>query len=419
AASGATKRYIRSGERYAGMSVCDINRDEKSEIIVGNTDGIVRIYDCALNLCLQRDFNTQVKVLDVADLNGDGSYELLIMQADNRLLVTDEYLKPVCEYPLATAYQLLECVRSGRNTKILVSSVDKPTTFSLLAFGGPGFLNTVIRRRSPIELVLVALLLIAVSYLVLRNRRLSHEARKKAAYTDQLLEWSGLAQRLAHEIKNPLSTINLTLQRVQEICETKYGADARSLNKYTDSIQEEIERVRETVDKFMKILAAEQANFQPNDITKIIEAVMAKYESKLPEGIKIKKHFMKDLPFVNCDENQISTALSNVIENALEAMASKGTLTLRTSFAEKVVQNKIMAYVETRIEDTGTGMSEGQQDALFKPFKSTKTGGTGLGLVISKKIIEGHNGTISLTSKRSIGTVVTINIPAWRDQRDR
>ena len=419
AASGAVRKYIRSGERYIGMCVADINRDERYEVIVGNTDGIVRVYDASLDLLLERDFGTHVKVLDVTDLNGDGANELLMMLSDNRLLATDEYLEPVYEYALTAAYQTLVSVRHGRQTKILISSADKPTTFSLLAFGGPGLLSAAARQRSPIELLLVALLLAATGYLVLRNRRLGREVKQKAAYTDQILEWSGLAQRLAHEIKNPLSTINLTLQRVQEICENKYGADARSLNKYTDSIHEEIERVRDTVDKFMKILAAEKATFQPNDINRVIEAVMRKYESNLPEAVKIKKHLAKDMPLVHCDENQISTVLSNVIENALEAMASKGTLTLRTACTEKVLQNKIVEYVETRIEDTGSGMSREQQKNLFKPFQSTKTGGTGLGLVISRKIVEGHGGTINLTSRPSVGTVVTINIPTARAKPDK
>lgn len=419
AASGAVRKYIRSGERYIGMCVADINRDERYEVIVGNTDGIVRVYDASLDLLLEKDFGTHVKVLDVVDLNGDGANEVLMMLSDNRLLATDEYLDPVCEYALAAAYQTLASVRYGRRSKVLINSADKPTTFSLLAFGGPGFLSAAVRQRSPVEFFLVALLLAAAGYLVLRNRRLSREVKKRAAYTDQILEWSGLAQRLAHEIKNPLSTINLTLQRVQEICESKYGADARSLSKYTGSIHEEIERVRDTVDKFMKILAAEKANFQPNDINRILEAVIRKYESNLPEAVKIKKHLARDLPLVHCDENQISTVFSNIIENALEAMAGKGTLTLRTSFGEKVVQNKIVEYAETRIEDTGAGMSKVQQKELFKPFRSTKTGGTGLGLVIARKIIEGHGGTINLTSTESIGTVVTINIPTARNKPGR
>lgn len=414
AASGATRKYIRSGERYIGMCVADINRDEKREVIVGNTDGIVRVYDASLNLLLQKDFGTHVKVLNVADLNGDGSNELILTLTDNRLVITDEYLNPVCEYALTAAYLTLTCVGQGHKSKILLSSADRPTTFSLLTFGGPGFLGTALRQRSPVEYALFGLLLLITLYLVLRSQRLSREARKKAAYTEQILEWSGLAQRLAHEIKNPLSTINLTLQRVQEVCAQKCGNDAAALNKYTDSIQEEIERVRDTVDKFMKILAAEKASFQPNDINRIIDAVMRRYESKLPDGVKIARKFARDLPLVRCDENQISTVFSNVIENALEAMASRGTLTLRTACTEKVMQNKIVEYVETRIEDTGAGMSREQQKNLFKPFQSTKTGGTGLGLVIAKKIIEGHGGTISLTSRPSVGTVVTMNIPTAR-----
>jgi len=178
-------------------------------------------------------------------------------------------------------------------------------------------------------------------HLKINFQQINHEKiliifdRTQEVASTEIISWSGFAQRLAHEIKNPLSTINLTLQHIQEIAKKKFGKEAKILDNYTDSVFEEVERLRNTTDKFMRILSLEKSKIELNDVNIILDKTSAKYEATLPKGIKIKKYFAKDLPLIRCDENQIVAVFSNVIENSLEAIESKGALSLRTSLIEK------------------------------------------------------------------------------------
>lgn len=415
AQDGKTKKFIRSGDKYMGMIVYDINRDEKQEVIVGNTDGILRIYNSDLTPIIQRDFNTRIDMLAVADLNGDGTDEIIAKPSENKLLFLDECLEGLGGYSSKQGEKIqLSCVCDGRKKKLLVFTGEKPPYMhSLLSFSGPTLLQRVIRSQSPFFAIATVVLLLIVIYMFYQYKQLSRRLGKKEEYTDRILEWSGLAQRLAHDIKNPLSTINLTLQRIQEIIKKKFGGEAKALNKYTNSVLEEVGRLRDTTDKFMRILSMEKPHLEPNDINQLISRTLNKYETRLPKAVKLEKYLAKDLPLIRYDEDQMITVFSNIIENAFEAMGSTGTLTIRTSLSEKITDGEILKSAEIKVEDTGTGIPQDVLENLFRPFHSTKAGGTGLGLVIAKRILEAHKGNIRIESKLEIGTIVTIKLPIF------
>uniref|UniRef100_A0A7V0Z4Z2 histidine kinase n=1 Tax=candidate division WOR-3 bacterium TaxID=2052148 RepID=A0A7V0Z4Z2_UNCW3 len=190
-----------------------------------------------------------------------------------------------------------------------------------------------------------------------------------------------------------------------------------------ESILEEVERLRATTDRFMRVLSIDTPNFTQVDINELFNGLLKKYKNIIPEQLKLKIIFAQDLPLVRCDEVQITTVFVNILENAIEAMEGKGIISLRTSLVEKIrdkvqIINKetqaepdIKRLIEIRIEDTGKGLSSDQMQNLFKPFYSTKENGTGLGLVIAKRIIESHKGEILISSKKGIGTVVTVLLP--------
>ncbi|MCX7995651.1 MAG: ATP-binding protein [candidate division WOR-3 bacterium] len=237
--------------------------------------------------------------------------------------------------------------------------------------------------------------------------------RTEEKYIKEIFSWAGLAQRLAHEIKNPLSTINLTLQRMCQVCYEKFGKKAEVIDNYSKSILEEVERLRKATDRFMRILSIEKPAFVHIDINNLINEITSRYENTLPDEIQIKKFLTPGLPLIKCDENQISTVITNLIENAIESMDGNGVLNIRTNMIEKIddKDRQIKKFVEIIIEDTGKGMSEEQLKNLFKPFYTTKKNGTGLGLVIAKRVIDIHRGTIEISSKEGIGTIVTVTLP--------
>uniref|UniRef100_A0A7V0Z5C2 histidine kinase n=1 Tax=candidate division WOR-3 bacterium TaxID=2052148 RepID=A0A7V0Z5C2_UNCW3 len=147
-----------------------------------------------------------------------------------------------------------------------------------------------------------------------------------------IIAWSGFAQRLAHEIKNPLSTINLTLQRMNQLCKKKFGQKADIIDGYVGSVLEEVERLRKITDRFMRVLSIETPKFTLVDINGLLDEILKKYENTLPQEIKINRYFAHELPLVRCDEGQIVTAFSNIIENAIEAIEGNGVLSVRRSY---------------------------------------------------------------------------------------
>jgi len=422
ARDGTTVKYIASGEKYMGLAVQDLNRDEKLEIITGNTDGVLRVFDSDLHLIQEKSFGTRVDLIGIADLNGEGSAEVILRQPDSRIIILDENLNKLCLYTSAIGEKLsVDFLKDRGQRKLLLSAGDKPPYhYSVMSFSGPTFIDRVVGTRLNLWfLILAVILVVAVPIHAYYTRELRMLSRRNEQAA-KVLEWSWLAQRLAHEIKNPLSTVNLTIQRIQEVSKKKFGEKAKVLDGYADSILEEVERIRDTTDKFMRILSFDNPTLVTANINSLLEKVLQKYEPILPKGIRLKKDLRPDLPFLPCDENQIRTMLSNILENAIDALDGKGTVTVSTVTFGSCASGKTRArsapgitkFVEVRIEDTGSGISPENMKNIFKPFYTTKDGGSGIGLVIAKRIVDSHHGRINITSKVGVGTVATIHLPA-------
>jgi signal transduction histidine kinase len=410
--NGTTIKYIRTGDKFMGMVVTDINRDDNYEIITGNTDGKVRMFSSDLNLIRERDFGSRVDLLAVGDLNDDGMNEVIVVQPNDHLIFLNENLATLGDYISSQGEKIsVDFIHDGHRKKILLASGEKaPYLYSILTMPGPT-LGKILTKTSGVHLLVFALLLLIIIVLFWLLMVIRKKLSQKDDYTSQVSEWSTFAQQLAHEIKNPLSTINLTLQRLQEISKKHFGDDSDVVDNYTRSVLEEVDRLRNTTDKFMKVLAIEKLNIQPENVNILIDQALIKYESAFSKGIKVKKLFASDLPLVDCDARQILSALFNVLENAQEAMEGQGILTIQTMNFDKMINKNIIPHIVIKIEDTGKGIPVQKMENLFKPFITTKKSGTGLGLTISKKIIESHGGNIKIQSRENIGTVVTIEMP--------
>ncbi len=496
ARDGEPIKYLTPGEQFLGFKVCDYNRDGDLEIITGNSDGVLRIFDGNLEIIKEKNFDNGITLAQVEDINGDGTNEILCTTQDGRLIILNENLKILCNYKLQSG--MVDCVYLAQHRKkfnIITRSVlgieciytiSKVVTAPglpsapislfwllisiLLASGLVYAIVDKVKYRKKIKYLIdespygVIILnsknkITYYNYKVVKfvgenrpeilkflgmkdiqnwlkkptepkNIDINFQQKHFTVYSSlvgnekmfiicdrtsefvsrDIITWSGFAQKLAHEIKNPLSTINLTLQRMQEVCREKLGKDAEALDHYTDSVLEEVARLRDTTDKFMRVLSLEKPHPVSCDINLLLENTLQKYKTTLPTEIKFQKSYAKELPPVKCDESQMLMVFSNIIENAIEAMEGKGVLTLRTALIENIGADaeKVVKYVEIKFEDTGKGISEDQLKNLFKPFHSTKPGGTGLGLVIARRIVEEHSGKIEITSKEGIGTVVSI-----------
>ncbi len=211
------------------------------------------------------------------------------------------------------------------------------------------------------------------------------EAQRNAA-------WSEVARRLAHEIKNPLTPIQLSAERLQHKYASKLqGDDSVVLKRLTDTIVQQVESMKSMVKAFAEYASTPQTDFiaiNPNDL--INEICWLYREDGDTDNISLALD--RSIPALQCDPNRLRQVLHNVIKNAFEASTDGGQQKL--SISTRLVTDRTIESIEFVFEDNGPGFAAEVRERLFEPYVTTKIKGTGLGLAIVKKIVEEHGGTV-------------------------
>ena len=213
----------------------------------------------------------------------------------------------------------------------------------------------------------------------------------------RLAAWGDVAQRIAHEIKNPLTPIQLSAERLKRKYSPMVGAEEDNLSQYCDVIIRQTNDLRRIVDEFSKFARMPEPIKRSVNITKLLKDVILLFEIS-SAAIKIKlKNPHGDIN-VNVDETMINQAFTNLIKNAGEAIESKAKLNSTNKFDPeiRIFIKKNVNNFEIIIEDNGIGLPTQERSRLFEPYVTNRENGTGLGLSIVKKIIEEHNGSLEL-----------------------
>ena len=216
--------------------------------------------------------------------------------------------------------------------------------------------------------------------------------------------WSEVARRLAHEIKNPLTPIQLSAERIKHKLGSKLNKeDTDILDKAVSTIVNQVDAMKTMVNEFSEYARAPKLNLELTDINETIKEISHLFENS---GIKITTTLLKGLPKIKVDVNMMRQVLINLIQNAQDAMINN---TKKPSI--KINTNKYKNYLILSIEDNGPGFSLDILKKAFEPYVTTKSHGTGLGLAIVKKIIEEHEGTIVVENIKSGGANINIQLP--------
>jgi nitrogen fixation/metabolism regulation signal transduction histidine kinase len=221
--------------------------------------------------------------------------------------------------------------------------------------------------------------------------------------------WREVARRVAHEIKNPLTPIALSAERIRRHLERGAAPDEASLSVIhgcAETINEAVQTVRSLVDEFSSLARFPAAQPRPSDINEIVEATLAMFNGRL-DGIHVEKQLDAHLPLAMADPEAIKRALANLIDNAAEAMHDSRVreIHITTSLLEDRDGLEIM------IADTGHGIDRAVKEKLFLPYFSTKKRGTGLGLAIVRRIVEDHHGSIRVEENRPAGAKFIVELP--------
>ncbi|MCX8111060.1 MAG: ATP-binding protein, partial [Syntrophorhabdaceae bacterium] len=237
-----------------------------------------------------------------------------------------------------------------------------------------------------------------------RYERHMEEVKKEMALKERLISLGNLASGMAHEIRNPLNAMNLSIQRLKREF-IPPDEKKEEYNRFLDILKAEIMRVNRIVEDFLSSTRA-QAPFTNEDLPQIIqEVIVLLKEEASTKGVDIYLKASEPL-FIECQKERIKQALLNVIVNSIQAIENKGTVEVEVSKKEK--------EVEIIVRDTGVGIKKEDIDKIFDYYYTTKDKGIGVGLAISYMIIRDHRGSIRVESIEGKGTTFIITLPLVR-----
>lgn len=261
---------------------------------------------------------------------------------------------------------------------------------------GLGNLEVTIEHRSRDEMMT----LIDGFNQMIRNLK-AHE--QELAEMSKKVAWTEMARKVAHEIKNPLTPIQLSAEHVLKVYEDKRGDLDKALRESMSYIISEVDNLRRIAQEFMEISRDTTIRKDPLDLRAVLEETLEPYRRLLAERIRFKIVYEGRRFRGVGDAAKLKTALRNIVANAVEAISRQGEISVTA------VEGDRTATISFR--DTGAGMSRETAERIFDLYFSTKGGGTGLGLPIARKIIEEHGGTVRVASAPGQGTTVTLELP--------
>jgi two-component system nitrogen regulation sensor histidine kinase NtrY len=224
----------------------------------------------------------------------------------------------------------------------------------------------------------------------------------------RLAAWREVAQRIAHEIKNPLTPIQLSAQRLRR----RLGGglspvEKRLLEEATATIVQEVDALKQLVDEFSRFARMPALTLKSTDLGRLLEGVVVLYRDSHP-GLSIRATFSPDMPPVEVDPDQIKRAVLNLVDNAVEAVGQTGEVIVETEWMAETHRARIL------VSDDGPGIAPDDKDKLFIPYFSTKATGMGLGLPIVHQIVTDHGGSIWVEDRPPHGSRFVVELPGER-----
>jgi two-component system nitrogen regulation sensor histidine kinase NtrY len=220
----------------------------------------------------------------------------------------------------------------------------------------------------------------------------------------RMAAWADVARRIAHEIKNPLTPIQLAAERLQRRYGKKVEAEDGTFAKLTDTIVRQVGDLRRMVDEFSSFARMPKPVFREESLLDIARQTLFLHEVAKPD-IRFKLKHPGKLPALVCDRRQLGQALTNLVKNAVEAVeAREGD---RQGLVEMAIRTGEDGQMLLDIADNGIGLPA-ERERIVEPYMTTRSRGTGLGLAIVKKIVEEHFGTMAFADRKGGGTVVTL-----------
>ncbi|HTG29808.1 MAG TPA: ATP-binding protein [Methylomirabilota bacterium] len=237
--------------------------------------------------------------------------------------------------------------------------------------------------------------------------------KERLLQTERVAAWRELARRLAHELRNPLFPLQITVENLQRARQLDHEQFMEVFTESTATLKTELANLNSIVARFSDFSKMPAPRFERMNVNGSLHEVLRLFDAQFNEVGKpaiTRELFLKEgLPEIDGDPELLHRAFQNVVLNALDAMPAGGTLTLRTSDLD--------GKIRVEIADTGNGLTAEESARLFTPYYTTKPQGTGLGLAIVQSVVSDHHGTVSISSEEGRGTAIRIDLPQRQSER--
>jgi len=240
--------------------------------------------------------------------------------------------------------------------------------------------------------------------IILRDVTETRQRAESTIESEKLSAITLLAAAVAHEIGNPLNSLNIHLQLMERELKKLPAAQAERVREDLRVARDEIARLDQIINQFLRAIRPTQPELQPTAVNDVIAETLALMEQEIGDrDILVEQELAEGMPRLLLDRAQLKQAFYNIIKNALQAMRSGGILRIRTEAND--------SHVTISFIDSGHGIAPEQIGRLFEPYFTTKQNGTGLGLMIVQRIVREHGGTIEVESDKDRGTTFRIKLP--------
>ena len=247
--------------------------------------------------------------------------------------------------------------------------------------------------------------------IILRDITESRRSTEKTIESERFNALTLLAAGVAHEIGNPLNSLHIHLQLMERTVRKLTGKEREELEEGIAICRAEITRLDSIVSQFLQAIRPSKPVLHPESVNALVEEALRFFGPEIADrDIVVEAELRPDLPLIELDRDQMKQAFYNVIKNSFEAMKRRGILRIRTEMDA--------THVSVSFTDTGGGMSAESLSRVFEPYFTTKTGGSGLGLLIVRRIVREHGGEMAIESNEGKGLTLTVRLP-YLDKRVR
>ncbi len=231
------------------------------------------------------------------------------------------------------------------------------------------------------------------------------QQRDRTVQAERVAAWRELARRLAHELKNPLFPLQVTVENLMRAKEKSPEMFEEVFREGTATLLDEINNLKTIIGRFSEFSRMPQPQRHPTQVNDVVRSVLRVFQAQLQakNEILVRTELADALPEISADSDLLHRALQNLVLNAIDAMPQGGELTIRTA--------ALGDCVELSVSDTGSGLTQEECGRLFTPYYTTKQHGTGLGLAIVQSVVSDHGGKISVESRKEQGTTFRIELP--------